>query len=232
VGPRSSSGTTGGRAWSYSQLSSFELCPRKWAAESFYKTLPFQENEAALDGKTTHKAFELYLTKGKPLPLNLRHHQENLDKIKNAVPGAEMTAEMKLAITERREPCDWMAPNVWCRSIADLMLFTSDFALIIDWKTGRVSPDYDQLDLMVAVAQTHVPGLKKAVGLFYWTKTKTVNKKTYGSFEDMLGVWEKFQPRVEHFQNAVEQQNFPAKRNFLCKAHCRVTGCQYHGMSQ
>ena len=190
------------------------------------------EHPSAAEGKIVHKAFEDYATKNKPLPLHLRHHQAKIDRLLTALPGAEVVGEQRLAINSRREPVDWRSREAWCRGIIDLMLFTDKVAIIIDWKTGRPSPDYDQLDLMVAMAQIVVPTIERAGGMFYWTQSKSTDKKRYDSPQQMLEAWERFDPRVERFQMAVVAENFPPQRNFLCKAHCPVEGCKYHGTSQ
>jgi hypothetical protein len=230
--PSSSGKKSRPKAWSYSQLSAFELCPKKWAAENLYKNVRQTEHPSAAEGKAVHKAFEDYAIKRKPLPLHLRHHQAKVDRLISALPGAEVVAEQRLAINIRREPVDWRSRDTWCRSIIDLMVHTDEVAVVIDWKTGRPKPDYDQLDLMVAMAQVVVPTLKRAAGLFYWTQSKSTDKKRYDSPQEILEVWERFEPRVERFQTAVLRENFPPQRNFLCKAHCPVEGCKYHGMSQ
>lgn len=224
----SSSGPSFVRAWSYSQLSAAELCPRKWASESFYKTIRQTEGSEQNYGKDVHKAFELRAAKGVKLPLDLQHHEPNIAKLLSIVKG-ERVVEQRIAINQAFEPTGFFDSDVWCRAVIDLMDYDENRALIVDWKTGKIRPDFDQLDLMAAMTQCLVPSLKKIVGAFYWTKERKVSTRSYPA-ASISGIWAKFMPRVERFQDMVREQDFPAKPNFLCRRHCGVSACPHWGV--
>jgi hypothetical protein len=214
------------QAWSYSALSSFELCPRKWAAESYYKTTPYEQNEQAKYGDSVHQQFAKFLTAAEPLPIDLRHHEPILEKLRN-LPGTKLV-EQQLAVTRTLDPTGFFDDNVWCRAIIDLAIHNGAKALIVDHKTGKKFPEFDQLDLMAGVIKVFEPEVEEVTAAFYWTKSKTFTKKAYGLYELSI-IWDKFMPRVEKFQADVKAEAFPPKPNFLCKSYCRVKACGYCG---
>ena len=217
------------RPWSYSQLNAFENCPKKWAAETFYKSVKRKEGEQQNYGKEVHDHFDKFAAKDMPLPLDLQHHGCNIEGLRKTIPGGKVVTEQRIAINRAFEPTGFFDDDVWCRGVIDFMLYTPEKALIVDWKTGKVRPDFDQLDLMAALTQCLVPTLKRIVGAFYWTKEKNLTTKTY-PLSAHREIWQSFLPRVNEFQRRVAEQDFPARPNFLCRKHCPVTGCEHNGV--
>lgn len=214
------------RPWSYSALSGYELCPKKWAAQAIHKTTKYTEGPQQAYGKEVHNFLDNRVKKARPLPMDLAHHEGLVAKLA-ARPGTKLT-EVHIGITKELQQCDYWASDIWCRGVIDFITYDADSAVIVDWKTGKVRPDFDQLDLMTALTMVILPTIKKAAGMFYWTKEKEITSKLYTRAE-LPGLWENFLPRVQRFQQAIEANDFPARQNFLCARHCEVRGCQFNG---
>jgi hypothetical protein len=214
------------RAWSYSALSAFELCPRKFYAEKVSRKYREKPNPSANYGQEVHKAFEDRLLKDKKLPLDLRHHEQAMKRLSEA-PGESMP-EQRLAINKDLQATGYFDDDVWCRGIVDFGKLNPPVLLIIDHKTGKVKEDFDQLDLMAALMFHHLEEVEKITAAYYWTKSKRMATKKYVR-NDLADIWSGFLPRVEHMQDAFNDESFPARQNFLCKRHCPVKDCQFNG---
>lgn len=213
-------------AWSYSALDGFHLCPKKHYFEKVNKKYPFQSNPAAEYGKELHRAFELYVMKGKPLPLDMKHHQPFLDKLKDL--GTQVLGEQKLALTRDYKPTGWFDNDVWCRGIIDVVVIRDDHAIICDYKSGKPVDGFDQVDMQAAMLAVYMPEITKYTAGYYYTKDKKMVRHTLGA-DEMPAVWQKFMPRVETMEQMIINEEFPAKQNFLCKNYCPVKECAHNG---
>ena len=213
-------------AWSFSALKTFETCPKKYWHEKIKKDVPFTETEASLYGKELHKAFELYIKSQKPLPLGMGHHAKALDRFA-AMEGDKLT-EVRLAINPQFEPVDYFAKDVWVRGQADLIIHNEDTAIVVDYKTGKVRPNFDQLDLMVALSMCLDSRITKAMGVFFWTKEKQITKKAYRR-DDLAEIWNDYIPRAQRLDFAIAHDEFEARPNGLCARYCEVQSCPYQG---
>lgn len=122
-------------AWSYSSITTYITCPKKYEAEKVTKEVKFTDSEATIYGKDLHLAAEEYIRDGKSVPAQFSFIQPMLDKLK-AMPG-EKHCEMKVGIARRNgrlEACDFFAPDVWFRGVADLVIINGDTARIVDYK--------------------------------------------------------------------------------------------------
>jgi CRISPR/Cas system-associated exonuclease Cas4 (RecB family) len=211
-------------AWSYSRLSSFETCPRKFWHESVGKTIPFTKNAAATYGDEVHKAFANYFKQGQKLPLHLMHWTPVLSQIA-AAPG-EKVIEQQIALNASYEPVEWYAKDAWLRVISDLTQINGKQAVTWDWKTGKESQDFTQLKINAAVTFHLDPNIEEITMAYLWLKTKrpTIEKITVDQAPD---VWAEVLPRVAKYQQAHDEQNFPPRPCFLCKGWCEVKTCQY-----
>ena len=211
-------------AWSYSRLSSFETCPRKYWAESVGKTVPFVKNDQALYGDEVHKAFANFFRTGQKLPLHLLHWTPVLQKISDA-PG-EKVIEQQIALDINYAPVEWFAKDAWLRVISDLTQINGTQAVTWDWKTGRESQDFTQLKLNAAVTFHLDQNIEEITMAYLWLKTKrpTVEKIKREQASD---VWSELLPRVARYQQAHDEQNFPPRQCFLCKGYCPVKTCQF-----
>lgn len=210
-------------AWSYSRLSGFETCPKKFHALSVAKTIKEEPNEQTNYGKEVHLAFADFVKKGKPLPLHLHQHTALLTQLRNA-PG-EKIVEQQVAINRNFEPTGWFDNDVWCRVISDLTILNPPRGVLFDYKTGKQYDDFTQLRLAGAVIFQLAPEIEELTLSYIWTKNRKVTKEAM-SRGQIQAVWSDFMPRINRYQAAFDKQEFPARPGIHCK-WCPVKTCPY-----
>lgn len=210
-------------AFSYSRLNSFETCPRKFHAVSISKEAKEPESLAMSYGKDVHKYLELRVSKGMALPTHLGH-LEGVAALLALAPGTKLT-EHQMAVNASLEPTGWFAKDVYCRAIADLVIDNGEKAALFDYKTGKKSNDFLQLRLTASLYFQHAPRVEVIKCAFVWTKDKSVST-TEISREEIGEVWSELSPRIDRYQTAFQEQNFPPRPSWQCRG-CPVKSCQY-----
>ena len=216
-------------AWSYSALSAYELCPKKYAAERVYKSHGEKFNPARDYGTIAHKAIEVRVATGAALPADLAGHESLIAKL-DALPG-HAEAEVSLVLTRDLEETVWNDwGRVWVRGRADYLKTApgGESGFVADWKFGKRRDNFEQLDLLAAMTFTIRPALTKIKAAFYWAKDKKMVPRKY-TVSDSMTIWSEFMPRVQRMEQSWEAEEFEPRPNFLCKKHCPVKECPYHG---
>lgn len=216
-------------AWSYSKLSGYETCPRRVHETQILKNWP-EERSAQLElGDDIHAAMAATLQHGTPLPSSFAVFQPWIDRI-NRTPGELMVEERcKFAITRDFKPTPWFAKNVWLRAIGDAVKLDNDVALVVDFKTGKSSnADTLQLSLVSLVLLATFPKLQCVRADFiFLNEDSQITEVIYR--DEMADKWAEIIPRVQKFEAATKNDDFPPKPGYLCKNYCAVKSCEYHG---
>jgi hypothetical protein len=217
------------KAWSFSALNNFESCPKKYWHLSIEKDVKEEEGEAILYGKKVHKALELLVRDGTPLPQELAHMKPYVQQFIDA--DVTKLCEQQLAITADFGPTDWRDwSGAWCRAVIDLALVGDTHAVLIDYKTGKVKDDgFVQLSLAAVIFMVHHPKINVVDVGYLWTEAKGKVSKARYTRDQITEVWNSLLPRVGKFQAAYEQTNYPARPSGLCRNWCPVTACPHHG---
>lgn len=214
-------------AWSYSRLTNYEQCPKKFWHLSVQKDFKEAESPEMGHGKKVHKALELRVGQGVPLPSDLSYLEPVAAKFANAS-GLKLV-EQQLAITADFTPTGWFANDVWCRSIIDLAVVNGPRAVLVDWKTGKESDDFTQQLLAAAMFFLHNKEVMDIDLMYYWIKTRKPTIRSLAR-DDAKLVWGNIVKRVRRYNHAHVEVTFPPKPSGLCKKHCPVTSCPYHGV--
>lgn len=215
-------------AWSYSRLNNYETCPKKFWHLSVRKDVREAEGEAMRYGKLVHKALEKRVSKDTPMPLNLRHLEKYAALLAGAT-GKKLT-EQQLAIDINFQPSDWFSKQTWCRAIIDLAIVNGNHAVVVDYKTGKISDDFTQLQLAGAMLMLHMPEIQTVDLAYLWTKDKKLTRADERMTRDTIKeVVLELMPRIKNYEQAHRDENFPARPGFLCKKYCPVKKCPYHG---
>ena len=155
--------------WSYSNLSLYQQCPKKYYHLRVAKDVKEAPSEALSFGNEIHKIAQEYIDSGKPIPGKyVDVMQAPLDKLK-AMDGQKL-CENKLGLTADLKPCGFFDKNVWWRGIADLIVLQDDKAFTVDYKTGKSSKyaDLKQLEVLSLAIFKHFPHVKKVkAGLMF-----------------------------------------------------------------
>lgn len=210
-------------AWTYSQLDSFETCPKKFFHLKVARDVVEPPTEHQEWGTQVHTAFENAVNSGQALPEKMRQWQPLADKL-CALPGKKYT-EHRFAIDKAFAPTDWS--NAWSRGIADLLVVHGDRAAVLDYKTGKRKPS-EQLLLYAAYAYHHFPAIKHVRVGYVWLKDRRVDWQSTAR-EDLPATWQLLLPRVRKLESAYERASWPARPSGLCRAWCPVVACDFNG---
>jgi hypothetical protein len=216
--------------WSYSGLTSFETCPKRYYHIKIAKDVIDAPGEAATWGSTVHKYIEDRLRDKTPLPTSVANLEALVAPIE-AKPGRKLI-EYQMAVDATLAPAPWDSAAAWCRGIVDVGVVaeSSDKAVLLDWKTGKRKPDSDQLMLFAALAFAHIDTLNVVKTGFVWVKSGEFDGQTFKRTEAPV-IWQRFAPRVKRLELAYESGSFPPRPSGLCRKHCPVPykKCEFSG---
>lgn len=214
-------------AWSYSALSSYELCPKRHYHLKVLKDVKESESDAVRWGKKVHRAFELRVKEPSvPLPPELMAYEPLLARF--AAATGTVWAEQQIAIRKNFTQTEWFAKDVWFRVVIDLLIIKGSRALVVDYKTGRQNDIFDQLELTAAVVMTLHPEILTVVSAYLWLKDQILVKETW-SRTHVPSIWRKNIARLIPFTAAHTTNHWPAKPNGLCRRYCPVALCPHNG---
>ena len=214
------------KPWSFTALSSFITCPRKFHAERIAKTVEDVKGEAAIWGEWVHKQFENRLRDGTPLPEKVAEHEEYMARL-SAEPGKHYV-EQKVALDRKARPCGFFDKDVWSRGIIDFGAVSSTSALLVDFKTGRMKPDSKQLKLF-AIYTFHIhPQVTACDTRYYWTQYKQATGERFTRMQ-LPELWAAFLPDLRQYKEAFETDTWQPRKSGLCKDWCKVTECEFCG---
>jgi hypothetical protein len=213
--------------WSYSSISLFQQCPRKYYRLRVAKDIVEPVQEHLLYGSAVHKAAEEYIRDGTPIPEKYAFIQEHLDPLK-ALAG-EKLCEHEMGLTKDMKPCGFRDKDVWFRGIADLLVINGDKARIVDYKTSKSSryADKKQLELLSLLTFKHFPQIKtiKAGLLFLVIKDLVPAEFTADQQTDAWGKWI---PETNQLESAMITDVWNPRPNFTCRGWCPVTDCEHN----
>lgn len=210
----------------YTFHSNYENCPLKAWHINIAKDLPREKPTEALQyGRDVHRAMELRINNGTPLPPELAH----LEQFARFPEGYGVRAEVKLGIRENGEPCGFFDNDVWCRGVVDVAIGIpkATVAAIADHKTGKEREDPGELELHAVLLHAHRPQLQKITGWYNWCKEGKMGKvhnlsDTRGTFRQHRGLREEIESNYRLGKEAFRPQENP-----LC-GWCPVTSCRFN----
>lgn len=215
-------------AWSYSRLKAFSDCPRRFHETQILKNYTDTTTDQAW-GNAIHAAMATALRDGTDLPTKFRILQKWVDQVRKVKGELLVEDDCQWAITREFQPTAWFAKDVWLRCIADAVKINYPAAMVVDWKAGK-SANVDPVQLMLTslVMFIQFPKLDRVMSLFVWLKEdhKTVQTIYRAEAADR---WAEILPRVQRFQQAFQQGNFPPQPGRFCRNWCPVKSCEYHG---
>ena len=206
--------------WSYSALTAYETCPRRYYLTRVAKEVVEPPTEATIWGNRVHSAIEDYIKSGKPIPTGMEKWGQMAEQFKGVKDG-EVFAEMKLAITSDFIPTEWESSDAWCRSIVDAGVIRSTKISAVDWKTGKRKRDSTQLKLFAGMLFAHYKGVEVITTGFVWLKENKVDKERF-TRNDIPEIWGEFLPRVGRLEHAYRDSAWEPRPSGLCKKWCPV----------
>lgn len=223
-------------AWSYSSITLFDQCPKKYYHLRVAKDIKEPESEAMMYGTAVHQAAENFMRDGTPIPAKYDFMLPLLEKLKS-IPG-DKHCEMKMGIKKvdgRLAPCGFFDKDVWYRGVADLIIINNEKgeARVIDYKTGKSAKyaDTKQLALMAACVFTHFPEVKIVKSGLLFVVSDEFVKADYKA-EAGFNIFSELDGILVARETAYETGVFNPKRNFSCKAWCPVMTCAHNGRNE
>lgn len=213
-------------ALSYSRLSTFEQCGTKFEHLYVLKDVTDSGSEATVYGTRVHEALEDYskaVVSGVAIAEQALSDGKKYREITKFLPVANAILrqpgdkyfEYQMALDADRDPCDWFAPEVWLRGIADVLIVDGDTAFIGDWKTGKVRDNPLQLKLFACMVMAMFPKVNKVTTAFIWLLYDDVTTMRF-SRDDLPDLWGSLDPRLAAVQDAVDLGVFKSKPSPLC----------------
>lgn len=214
--------------WSYSTLSLYQQCPKKYYHLKVAKDVKEAPSDAIAFGNKIHKIAQEYVESDKPIPEEyVSAMQAPLDKLK-AMDGMKL-CENKLGLTVDLKPCGFFDKNVWWRGIADIIILQDDKAFTVDYKTGKKSQyaDLKQLEILSLALFKHYPHIKKVKAglMFFFAEDFVKADYTVDQEGDLWGPWVS---DVGLLEDSVNSGVWNAKPNFTCRGYCPVTSCAHN----
>ena len=224
-------------AWSYSSISTFKQCPKKYYHLRVLKDVKDDISAALVYGREAHQAAEHYIKEGTPLPQSFSFMQDILDAF-DAIEGekhCEIRFGVKRSFSTARpapdldyEPCKFFDDDVWWRGIADLLITNGTKGYLVDYKTGKNAryADTKQLDLLAAATFTHYPEIETLKSaLVYVVSNDFINKEHKAELRD--SYFATFDPELERLTGAEETGVWNAISGPLCR-FCPVLTCEHN----
>ena len=216
--------------WSFSSIKSFDQCPKKFYHLKVVKDYKEPLTDAITYGSEFHKAAELYIKEGTPLPPQFNYAKGALDNL-NQLPG-EKLCEYEMGLTENLDPCGFRDEHVWWRGIADLIILDREKgeARVLDYKTGKSAKyaDTGQLELMALAIFKHFPEVKKVKAGLLFVIAKQFVKDNY-NIDAAPTLWQKWLRDHDRMRFAYQTNVWNPRPSGLCKKHCVVVECPHNG---
>lgn len=215
--------------WSYSGISLFKQCPKKYYHLKVVKDIVEPPQEHLLYGTAVHKAAEEYVRDGTPIPEKYAFIKPQIDALIKI--EGEKHCEYEMGLTKDLQPCGFKSPDVWWRGIADLIIIKGDKCFLVDYKTSKSSKyaDTGQLELLSLAIFKHFPQVKKVkAGLLFLVVNDFVRQE-YENDEGKGKAWVKWLDMTYALEQCMKADVWNPKPNFTCKAWCPVTDCIHNG---
>ena len=219
-------------AWSWSRLKNYRTCPKRHYHLDLAKDIKEEESEQLKWGNDVHEALAKAVGQGFILPATMTRYNkwpQRLASIRG--PGVKIKVENKLAIDEQFQPCGFFDGAAWFRAVVDVLCILPSetrAAVTIDWKTGNVDPEFEQLALSAQTIFSHYPDVDEVLAIYVWLGHDTQTVKIYQR-DDMGQLWTDLLPTVKEMKMAADTMTYPPKPSGLCKRYCPVVSCPYHG---
>jgi hypothetical protein len=216
--------------WSYSSLSLFKQCPRKYYRLRIAKDIIEPEAEHLIYGKEVHKVAEEYGRDGVKIPAKYSFIKPHIDALMEI--EGDKYFEYEMGLTKDRAPCGFRDEAAWWRGIADFMVMPTNGSsgFIVDYKTSKSAryADTSQLEILSLAVFAHFPHIEKikCALMFVVSEEFVPIEVTREDIPKMWAVWDEPTKRLEI---AHESGVWNPSPNFTCRKWCPVIDCEHNG---
>ena len=211
--------------WSPSKIMQFDTCPYQFAAQYYYKTLPYQETEATIWGHRVHKQAENFMNGVEIDDIEAFKPVEKWVKTLSKIDG-ERFVEHKMGVSDKLIAMDYDSAEG--RMILDLGIKRGDELILIDWKTGKKKDDHIQMKIYALIMAIQHPEVQKITYKYVWLKTGEATGATITRAE-LAPIAKNVLSKIKAMKSAWSSENFPKQKNGLCRNWCAVSECPHSG---
>ena len=172
-------------------------------------------SEATHYGERIHKFLEDRLKTNTELPQEAAHYEGITSAILKGMKG-ELLVEQELTLNVELNPTGWFDDDAWLRTKIDVLVVNQSEAKVLDWKTGKRKPDFDQLELYALQIFAHYPEVERVSVGFVWLKDKAMDRNEYVR-QDAAALWEKLLTQIKRIEKSLETEVWPARPSGLCR---------------
>jgi CRISPR/Cas system-associated exonuclease Cas4 (RecB family) len=205
--------------WSYSSLTSYETCPRRFYLTRISKQVSEQQTDATRHGNEVHQALEKYVGGSAGLPEKYSSYKPVADKLR-AAEGNKLL-EYKFGLTKALTPTTFFGKDVWVRGVLDVCIVQEKKAVVLDYKTGKRKLDTDQLRLFAGAALSLWSYVKEVKTGYIWLQTNQMDTEVFKP-DQKYEIFQDFSARVHRMEKSQESGEWPARPSGLCKNWCPV----------
>jgi hypothetical protein len=223
----------GNFSFSWTRLKNWRACPKRFYHLQVAKDIEEPITEALRWGDEFHKAMAARIEYGDALPIGMgkydalptlmRRHKER---------GGDVRVELSMAMSRDFQPTGWQEwDRTWLRAKIDVLYLApwKKTAAAIDWKTGqKIEPEFEQLGLSAALIFAKHPEIDTVHTAYQWAAHDTDTQVTYLR-DEMVPFWNKLMPELKRWEKDAKEMTYPPRPSGLCKRHCPVVHCAYHG---
>lgn len=213
--------------WSYSFISSYDICPRM-AHGKYILKYKDPETIQTKHGNEVHKALEKYVAEGEPLRAEYRHWEPLAASIKSLKDrGATIEVERKLGVSEDLQPRGFFEAGVYGRGVVDILTISGDTAWIGDWKTGKVKENDFQVGVFAALVFTNYPAIRRISANNIWLQSGRPGVQYDYRREGLPFLWATILPKIQRMELSAARDHWPERRSGLC-GWCPVKECKHN----
>lgn len=200
---------------SFSSIKMYMNCPLRYYHQRVRKAVSDPGSEATHYGERIHKFLEDRLKTNTELPQEAAHYEGLMSAILSGMKG-ELLVEQELTLNVELQPTGWFDDDAWLRTKIDVLVLDTKWAAVLDWKTGKRKPDFDQLELYALQIFAHYPEVERVSVGFVWLKDKAMDRDEYVR-QDAAALWEKLLTQIKRIEKSLETNTWPARPSGLCR---------------
>lgn len=206
---------------SYTMLNTYRnICPHQAWRRYIKRDLPFVKTPQMEWGDQVHKALELRVGGGKPLPEKMRQWE----RFAAPFEGASAKAEMSLGVTKHGTHCDFFGEAVWLRGKLDVTILNGTTALLFDYKTGKTREDPFELEVQALLLHARHPELTAISGCYIWLAENRIGQRhDVGHTRD---TWIYVNRIAEDLAADIKSGEFEKRKGGLCD-WCPCDDCEH-----
>lgn len=201
---------------SYSSIRMYDNCPKRYFHQRIAKHVTDQGGEATLYGERLHKMLEERLRDDVDLPAEAATYAPLVDAVLRSAGSGTLMVEQEMTLNRKLKPTGWWAEDAWMRSKLDVLVLKGKRAIVLDWKTGKRRPDFDQLELFALQVFAHHKDVDEVSSGFVWLKDQAIDRNTY-SRDNAGELWSNLLNKVSRIERSLHSEDWPAKPSGLCK---------------